>query len=38
MTKEQAINYLRSSGMSEEQIETIINALTPNIHDKEVEK
>ena len=28
MTKEQAINYLRSSGMSEEQIKAIITALT----------
>lgn len=28
MTREQAINYLKSSGMSKEQIETVINALT----------
>ena len=28
MTREQAINYLKSSGMTEEQIETVINALT----------
>ena len=28
MTREQAINYLKSSGMSEEQIETVINAFT----------
>ena len=30
MTREQAINYLKSSGMSEKQIETVINALTCN--------
>ena len=30
MTKEMAINYLKSSGMSEEQIKTVINALTCN--------
>lgn len=29
MTKDQAINYLRSSGMSKEQIDSIINALKP---------
>lgn len=28
MTREEAINYLKSSGMTEEQIETVINALT----------
>lgn len=28
MTREQAINYLKSSAMSEEQIKTVINALT----------
>lgn len=28
MTRTEAINYLKSSGMSEEQIETVINALT----------
>lgn len=27
MDYEQAINYLRSSGMSEEQIETVVNAI-----------
>ena len=31
MTREQAINYLKSSGMSEGQIESVINAFTPNI-------
>ena len=28
MTREEAKNYLKSSGMTEEQIETVINALT----------
>lgn len=28
MTKEMAINYLKSSGMSDKQIETVISALT----------
>ncbi len=28
MTREQAINYLKSSGMSEEQIETVVDAFT----------
>ena len=28
MTREQAINYLKSSGMSDEQIKSVINALT----------
>lgn len=27
MNYEQAINYLKSSGMSEEQIETVVNAI-----------
>lgn len=30
MTREQAYNYLKSSGMTEEQIETVINAFTCN--------
>ncbi len=28
MTREQAINYLKSSGMSDEQIETVVDAFT----------
>ena len=31
MSREQAINYLRSSGMSEEQINTVVDALTPTV-------
>lgn len=31
MTRNEAINYLRSSGMTDEQVETIVNALTPNV-------
>lgn len=31
MTRNEVINYLRSSGMSDEQIETVVNALTPNV-------
>ena len=29
MTREKAINFLRSSGMSEEQINTVVDALNP---------
>lgn len=31
MTRNEAINYLRSSGMTDDQIETITSALTPNL-------
>ena len=31
MTKEQAINYLRSSGMSEEQIKAVKDAFTNSV-------
>lgn len=33
MTYEQAINYLRSSGMSDEQIETVVNAIKSELID-----
>lgn len=38
MSYEQAINYLRSSGMSDEQIKTIVNAIRYDISYDIVEK
>ena len=35
MTREQAINYLISSGMSDEQIRTIVNAFTRDAVDRQ---